>query len=381
MKKKVVVALSGGVDSAVTAYLLKKEGYEVICVFMQNWDNYLNDNYSSEVCTQNRDWKDACEVATQLQIPIFKITFIKEYWNEVFSVFLRKLEEGLTPNPDILCNKIIKFNYFLEYVKKHFQPDLIATGHYAKVVLNKKKYYLEKAKDEKKDQTYFLCQISRGILDKIIFPLADYKKKEVREIARDIGLKNAVKKDSVGICFVGQQGNNFVNFLKNYLPEKKGDIQNFISGKKVGEHQGVHFFTIGQRRKLFLFNQQEANFVVGKDIINNILFVVTDFNNPQLYSSWCLVTDFNWMIPLEELSGIEKSQKNSAKFRHQQVEVKVKFKILDSNNNQVLIKFIKKQRAITPGQAAVLYHGNICLGGGIILNTERNKSSGEPITS
>lgn len=381
MKKKIVVALSGGVDSAVTAYLLKKKGYEVISVFMQNWDDYLNNN-KKKVCTQNQDWKDASQIAKQLQIPIFKITFIEEYWEEVFSVFLKDLKKGLTPNPDILCNKIIKFNYFVKYVNSQFNPDLIATGHYAAIVYKNNNYYLGKAKDKKKDQTYFLCQIPQKILSKIIFPLADYTKEEVRRIASELNLSNATKKDSMGLCFVDQQETNFSSFLEKYLPQKKGDIQEFDNKKKIGEHQGIYFFTLGQRRKLPILIHQGPYFVVGKSPKSNTLFVVSGFENDQLYSSWCLVTDFNWLIPLEDLLNslkIENGQDGLAKFRHQQTEILVKFKILDSSCSKVLINFLEKQRAITPGQSAVLYSENICLGGGTIYETEKNSSFSEPI--
>lgn len=377
-EKKVVIALSGGVDSAVSAFLLKKEGYEVISVFMQNWDDYLNNN-KKKVCTQNQDWKDACQVAEQLQIPIFKVTFIKEYWEEVFSIFLQELREGLTPNPDILCNKIIKFNYFLEYVEKQFQPNLVATGHYASVIQKENNYYLGKAKDKKKDQTYFLCQMPKKALSKVIFPLANYTKDEVRKIAKDLDLSNANKRDSMGLCFVGQQETNFSNFLKNYLPQKKGDIQDLNSKEKVGEHQGTYFFTIGQRRQLPIFYHKEPYFVIGKEPNDNTLFVVSYSNNQQLYSSWCKVINFNWLIPLKELIEIQQNQKLSAKFRHQQIETKVKFTFLYDSYENIIINFAEKQRAITPGQSAVLYNDNICLGGGIIHSTEKNDDRCKPI--
>nr|CAG8502335.1 3138_t:CDS:2 [Entrophospora candida] len=232
--KKVVIGLSGGVDSAVAAYLLKKEGCEVIAIFMQNWDNYLD------------------------------------------------LEKGLTPNPDILCNSIIKFRYFVEYAEKHFKPDFIATGHYAKIIKKKcecitslncfhSEYFLTKPRDRVKDQTYFLCQINSSLLGKLIFPLADLTKKEVRQIAEGIGLVNAKKKDSTGICFIGEQ--KFANFLANYFPKKEGEIIDIDSRKVLGQHSGIYYFTIGQRRNLNLSGQKNPYYVVGKSLERNIIYV------------------------------------------------------------------------------------------------------------
>ena len=351
----VVVGMSGGVDSAVSALLLKQQGYNVIGLFMDNWEE-KDDN---GVCTATEDYEDVRRVCDKIGIPYYSVNFAKEYLEKVFSTFLSEYKKGRTPNPDVLCNREIKFGPFLQYAKM-LGADYIATGHYCKVEEKDGLYYLKKSKDKSKDQTYFLNQLSQAQLSSVIFPLADIEKTEVRKIALENDLVNAKKKDSTGVCFIGER--NFKNFLSQYLPAKKGDIVD-TSGQIVGTHDGVLYYTLGQRKGLKIGGKSggtgERWFVLQKDVINNRL-IVSQGEDDKLFSSWLVAKEFNW-IPKKPTKQIFDCY---AKFRYRQPEQKVKVIINEDNTTKVI--FDKKQRAITPGQFVVFYDEENCLGGGVI---------------
>ncbi len=363
MNKTVVVGISGGVDSAVSAYLLKQQGYNVIGVFMQNWDSFINQekNYESihDKCDAQIDFDIAIEIGKQLDIPIYKVEFIKEYWEYVFKYFIDEYKKGRTPNPDVLCNKYIKFEMFLKYAFDNFKCDYIATGHYAKIIKKDNNFCLSLCKDENKDQTYFLCQINKNYLSKIIFPLENLTKNEVRNIAKEINLINSEKKDSTGICFIGER--NFRNFLNNYIPNQPGQIIDITNNKIIGKHNGVMYYTIGQRKGLNLGGQTEKYFICKKDIENKILYVAPNsYESTFLQSNWCELENFNWMYKPNNLNNIY------ARFRHRQKLQKVQVKII----NDILYIMYDPQKNIVEGQYCVLYQNNICLGGGVIKLTK-----------
>ncbi len=363
--KKVVVGLSGGVDSAVACYLLKQKGYEVEAIFMQNWDSFINhENYDNqkEKCDAQYEWEDAKKIADVLGVKISKVDFIKEYWDYVFSNFIAEYKKGHTPNPDVLCNKYIKFGCFLKYAFENMKCDFIATGHYANKKNNKYGSLLKMAKDKNKDQTYFLCQLSEEQVNKSIFPLARLTKKKVRKIANKIGLDVWNKKDSTGICFIGER--NFKQFMKNYLPEKPGDIIDIDSNVIIGKHEGIVFYTIGQNSKLNLGGMKTKYYVCKKDVDNNILYVCSeDKKNKYLLSKQAIINQFNWINP----KYIPKTnQKILVRFRHRQKLIKCHFEI--NKDKSVKLIYKKGQFAVTQGQYAVLYHKKICLGGGVIDN-------------
>jgi tRNA-uridine 2-sulfurtransferase len=382
MTKKAVIALSGGVDSAISAYFLKQQGYEVTAIFMQNWDDYLNSNKNQlSICSQTEDWKDAQKVADKLAIPLIKINFIQEYWNEVFASFLDDLKKGLTPNPDVLCNKKIKFNRLIKYVEENFSSDyFLATGHYAKMDYDaeKNQHYLKIPLDKAKDQTYFLCQINPTIFNKLLFPLADFTKQQVREIAEKLRLDNAKKKDSTGICFIGEQ--NFNLFLSAYLEEREGKVVDIDNQQIKGKHQGLHYFTIGQRKGIGISGQPNPYYVVGKDVNKNLIYIAKGWNNPWLYSKYCLVKNINYLIDKKELSKLFTQQKITAKFRYRQSATKVKiFCSVEGKVDEIKVEFENPQRSITPGQYAVMYLDDVCLGGGIIHSTDKIDYNSKPI--
>ncbi|AME13720.1 tRNA-specific 2-thiouridylase MnmA [Mycoplasma mycoides subsp. mycoides] len=272
MKQKVIVGLSGGVDSSVACYLLLEQGYEVEGLFMRNWDSATNNdilgnrNINDDICPQEQDYLDAKAVADKLNIKLYRVDFIKEYWDYVFSYFIEEYKKARTPNPDILCNKYIKFDKFLNYAINQLNADYIAMGHYAKVEFNKttNQYELIKASDTNKDQTYFLSQLNQKQLSKTLFPLANLTKEQVRKIALKQNLITANKKDSTGICFIGER--SFTNFLQNYIPNQTGDIVDIKTNKVLGQHIGVMYYTIGQRKGINLSGMSEPYYVADKDV-------------------------------------------------------------------------------------------------------------------
>lgn len=365
---KVMLGLSGGVDSAVAAYLLKKQGYEVICCFMRNWDSFANNDVlgnptlGEDICPQEKDYNDAKKVAEKLNLKMMRIDFIKEYWDYVFSYFLDEYKKGRTPNPDIFCNKYIKFDAFLKFAKEN-GCDYIAMGHYAKRVDRDGKTYLYKAKDLNKDQTYFLSQISNEQLRSCLFPLGDITKEEVRKIAHELDLTSVEdKKDSTGICFIGER--KFKEFLKNYIPSTKGKIVDIENNRVLGEHDGVMYYTLGQRKGLGIggIKGEEAKgwFVAKKDVKNNILYVASGSEDEHLFSDSCIVNSLNLYN--------EKIPDNThlyAKFRYRQKDLGVTLYNIDELT--IKLVFDNNYKAITPGQACVLYlDDGCCLGGGII---------------
>lgn len=353
--KKVVVGISGGVDSSVAALLLKQQGYEVIGLFMRNWDTSINGDIlgnpdlNNNICPQEQDYNDAKEVCDKLNIPLHRIDFVKEYWDNVFEYFLDELKKGRTPNPDIMCNKYIKFDYFIREAKK-LGADYIATGHYAKIDNGQ----LLRAKDSNKDQTYFLSQLSHDQLKNVLFPVGDLDKSEVRKIAEEYNLITAKKKDSTGICFIGER--NFKNFLKNYLPNQPGKVINIETNEVVGEHIGLMYYTIGQRRGLDIGGSIDRMFVVGKNLEKNVLYIALGEENKYLISDSCIIDTINFNCS-------ERPTRCSAKFRYRAPDYPVELEYLD--NGEILVKY-EEIKSVTPGQACVLYDGEKCIGGGII---------------
>ncbi len=350
--KTVVLGMSGGVDSAVSAYLLKKQGYNVISLFMHNWEET-----DDGCCTAEQDFEDVKRVSDKLGLPYYSVNFASQYMERVFSYFLDEYKKGRTPNPDVLCNREIKFGPFLQYAKA-LGADYIATGHYCGIRHQDGVHYLLKAKDQNKDQTYFLNQLSQSQLADVIFPLADIDKTEVRRIADELGLVNAKKKDSTGICFIGER--NFRSFLQQYLPNQEGDIVD-VDGKKVGRHIGLMYYTLGQRRGLGLGGTKESQdrwFVAEKRLADNVL-VVSHGDEGVLMSRSLIASSVNW-IP----SPPSEAFACNAKFRYRQPEQGVKVQVL--SDGRVKVDFDQPQRAVTPGQFVVFYDDEKCLGGGII---------------
>ncbi len=354
---KVVVGMSGGVDSAVSAYLLDKEGYEVIGLFMKNWDSNINNDkegITDGICPQEQDFKDAKSVCDYLGIPLYRVDFIKEYWDTVFTYFLEELKKGRTPNPDIMCNKYIKFDLFKKEAKK-LGADYIATGHYARM----EKGRLLRGIDNNKDQTYFLSQVKPSEFKDVLFPVGGLTKPEVRKIALEAGLPVAEKKDSTGICFIGER--HYQDFISNYLKGKEGDIVDIDTLEIIGKHKGLMNYTIGQRRNVGLSGDAKRHYVCGKNVEKNILYVAFGDDNKYLISNEAVIEDMNYISDLKPAFA-------TCKFRYRGEDVPIS---IEYNGNEVTLKY-ESAKAVTPGQACVIYLGSEVIAGGIIKEVRKD---------
>lgn len=355
---RVVVGMSGGVDSSVCAYLLKQQGYDVVGVFMKNWD----DTSDSGVCTATQDYQDVAKVASEIGIPYYSVNFEKEYWDRVFTYFLDEYKNGRTPNPDVMCNKEVKFKAFLDYALE-IDADFVAMGHYAQISKDQDgTIHLLRGADDNKDQTYFLSQLSQKQLEKVMFPIGGMQKTEVRRIAAEAGLATAKKKDSTGICFIGER--NFRKFLSEFLPAQPGKMVT-IDGEVKGEHYGLMNYTIGQRRGLGIGGNGQSNdpwFVIGKNLDKNELLVGQGYENEHLYATSLDATKLNFIAPIDEYG---KDFHCTAKFRYRQKDEGVSVHLND-DFSKVIVEFDRPVRAITPGQEVVFYNGEECIGSGTI---------------
>ncbi|MES2274103.1 MAG: tRNA 2-thiouridine(34) synthase MnmA [Chlamydiota bacterium] len=349
MKKTVVVGMSGGVDSSVSALLLKNLGYRVIGLFMKNWE----ETDAAGVCQSSREYEDVVRVCNQLEIPYYSVNFVEEYRQSVFTQFLADYEAGLTPNPDILCNREIKFKVFLEKAMS-LGADFLATGHYCR--LDEKKRLL-KGSDPEKDQSYFLHAVEPNAFQKVLFPVGHLTKKEVREIARANHLATSEKKDSTGICFIGKR--DFKPFLSQYLAPKEGDFQ-LLNGQVVGQHDGAAFYTIGQRKGMGLGGEGDAWYVIGKDLGRNVVFVERGALHPALYADDLMARSLTWV----DKPPAEFPYFCRAKIRYRQEDQACT--IYPLQNGTMKVEFKEPQRAAAPGQSVVFYEGDLCLGGGVI---------------
>ncbi len=344
---KIIVGLSGGIDSTITIWILKKLGYKVKCVYIKCWE--------SKNC--KKDIKECKIICKIFKVKLIKINLSYEYWNKVFIIFIKKLKKNQTPNPDILCNKEIKFKLFIKFSLNILKYDFISTGHYVRKIYKKKNFYLLKGKDKKKDQSYFLYNINQKQLSKCIFPLGNYKKKHIRKIAKNLKLPNAFKKDSVGICFIGKK--KFNKFIIKYIKKKKGNIIQLENKKKIGKHKGLFLYTIGQRKNLKLKKNKYPLYVVKKIKKKNKL-IVCKRKNKNLYKNYFFLKKIKLINKIKNINNL----KCKVKTRYQQKSIKCK--ILINKKKKIKIKLKKKVFAITPGQSAVFYKKNTCLGGGII---------------
>ncbi len=368
-KQRVVVGMSGGVDSSVTAWLLKEAGYDVVGLFMKNWE----DDDDSEYCSTRQDWIDVVSVADLIGIDVEAVNFAAEYKERVFAEFLREYSAGRTPNPDVLCNAEIKFKAFLDHAIA-LGAETIATGHYARVREVDGRFELLKAKDLTKDQSYFLHRLNQAQLSKTLFPLGEIPKTQVREIAASIGLPNAKKKDSTGICFIGERP--FREFLNRYLPTKPGPMKT-PDGKIVGEHVGLAFYTLGQRKGIGIGGSKSGSgepwFVARKDMAANTLYVVQGHDHAWLLSPTLVAGNTSWVSGMPPEPG----RRFGAKTRYRQADAACTFQASKAaadcdgeDGERFALTFDEPQWAVTPGQSAVLYDGDVCLGGGIIESAQ-----------
>lgn len=352
MAERIVVGMSGGVDSSVAALLLKKQGYDVIGVFMNNWEEDGDDG----VCTAESDWRDVRQVCDLLDIPYYSVSFAREYWDNVFSYFLQEYRAGRTPNPDVLCNREIKFKAFLDFALQ-LGASRIATGHF---VRTNGAGDLLRGVDAGKDQSYFLYMVHQEQLRRAVFPVGGMTKRQVRAIAEENGLPVSRKKDSTGVCFIGER--RFKQFLQTYLPAQPGDMVS-PEGKVVGRHDGLMYYTLGQRRGLGIGGCGDGRswFVIGKDLERNQLLVAQGEDHPMLYSTQAVGGDVTWVgdAPLREGETL----RCTCKYRYRQGDQPVEVTLRDG---KLFLRSRVAQRAVTPGQSAVLYDGERCLGGAII---------------
>lgn len=354
MGRKVVVGMSGGVDSAVAALKLLEAGYEVVGLFMKNWD----EDDGSELCTALRDLEDAQKVCDRLGIPLHRVNFAAEYWEEVFEEFLREHEAGRTPNPDVLCNRQIKFHHFLDYALE-LGGERIATGHYCRLRERGGQVQLLRGVDPEKDQSYFLCMVPQEALQKSLFPIGHLRKREVREIARKAGLPNAEKRDSTGVCFIGER--RFRQFLQRYLEPRPGPILT-PEGERLGEHLGLMFYTIGQRKGLGIGGVKGRScrwYVAEKDFERNALIVVPDHDHPLLMKRGLVAGRLHWIAGEPPAEVFRCTAKHRYRTPDQPCRVEVR-------GERALVVFDRPQRALTEGQVVVFYDGEVCLGGGVI---------------
>ena len=353
-KGRVVVGMSGGVDSAVSALLLKQQGWDVIGVFMKNWEE-KDDN---GVCTSEKDWSDVREVCDRVGIPYYSVNFAKDYWDRVFTLFLSEYRAGRTPNPDVLCNREIKFRAFLDFAMK-LGAEKMATGHF---VRTDGQGHLLRGKDPNKDQSYFLYMVKKEQLLRSVFPVGDMTKQEVRALAREHGLPVSDKKDSTGVCFIGER--NFKKFLSGFLPAQPGDMVT-PEGETVGRHDGLMYYTLGQRRGLGIGGRGDGRsfFVVDKDLKNNRLIVAQGEDHPLLYRESALAEQLTFV---DEELPLNTPLHLTCKVRYRQPDQGVTVTRLEGDRME--LRFDRPQRAVTPGQSAVLYDGERCLGGGILCS-------------
>lgn len=359
---RVVVGMSGGVDSSVTALLLKQQGYDVIGIFMKNWDD--TDEFGN--CTAEDDAEDVRRVCEQIGIPYYTVNFEKEYYDKVFAYFLDEYKRGRTPNPDVMCNREIKFGEFLNKALD-LGADYVATGHYARVVEQDGQFTLLRGIDNNKDQTYFLNALNQQQLSRAMFPIGHLPKPEVRRIAAEANLYTAKKKDSTGVCFIGER--NFREFLSNYLPARSGNMVDIATGEVKGTHDGLMYYTLGQRQGLGIGGSGNGQpwFVADKDLERNILYVVQGDAHPSMYSTGLIASGVNWIDGSTPAPGT--TLQCAAKFRYRQPDQGVTLTWQEDGN--VHVQFDVQQKAITPGQAVVFYDGEVCLGGGTIEVAEK----------